>query len=209
MGIYNRYILPPLLNCCCGISAIEELRKQWLPIAHGDVIEIGIGSGLSLPFYNYTKINTLSGLDSSPELLKMASTIAEKQDIDIDLVQGDATSLPYPDNSADSVVIMYTMCSITDVSKVLKEIIRILKPSGQFIFFEHGKSPEPSIFKWQKRLSPLWSIIFGGCRVDKDIAKLVTQSGFSIQAIDNGYLENTPKIAGYYVAGSADIADYG
>ena len=162
MSFYNKYILPKVLNCACASKPINYQRDKIVPLAEGVVLDIGIGSGLNIPFYNKTKIKQLYGLDPSKELLDIAKSVAKKENLEIEFLECGAESIPLPDKSIDTVLITYTMCTIPDVALSNSEIIRVLKDDGKLLFCEHGLAPDKNIAKWQKRINPLWSKIAGG-----------------------------------------------
>jgi ubiquinone/menaquinone biosynthesis C-methylase UbiE len=203
LGFYNRYILPKFLNCACGSKPINFQREKIVPLAEGIVLDIGIGSGLNIPFYNKFKIDFVYGLDPSDELLKIAKTIAKKNEFEIEFLQCGAEDIPLPDNSIDTVLITYTMCTIPDVELSNKEIMRVLKPEGQLLFCEHGLAPDKNVVKWQRRINPIWNKIAGGCNLNRDIPTLITSSGFKILNMEEMYLPSTPKFAGYNYWGIA------
>ena len=203
MGFYNKYILPKFLNCACGTKPINFQRDKIVPLAKGIVLDVGIGSGLNIPFYNKSKIDHLYGLDPSDELLKIAKSIAEKHELEIEFLECGAEAIPLPDNSIDTVLITYTMCTIPDVELSNLEIMRVLKPEGQLLFCEHGLAPDKNIVKWQRRINPIWNKIAGGCNLNRDIPKLITSSGFKILNMEEMYLPSTPKFAGYNYWGVA------
>lgn len=203
MGFYNKYILPKFLNCACGTKPINFQRDKIVPLAKGIVLDVGIGSGLNIPFYNKSKIDHLYGLDPSDELLKIAKSIAEKHKLEIEFLECGAEAIPLPDNSIDTVLITYTMCTIPDVELSNLEIMRVLKPEGQLLFCEHGLAPDKNIVKWQRRINPIWNKIAGGCNLNRDIPKLITSSGFKILDMEEMYLPSTPKFAGYNYWGVA------
>jgi SAM-dependent methyltransferase len=203
LGFYNKYILPKFLNCACGTKPINFQRDKIVPLAKGIVLDVGIGSGLNIPFYNKSKIDHLYGLDPSDELLKIAKSIAEKHELEIEFLECGAEAIPLPDNSIDTVLITYTMCTIPDVELSNLEIMRVLKPEGQLLFCEHGLAPDKNIVKWQRRINPIWNKIAGGCNLNRDIPKLITSSGFKILDIEEMYLPSTPKFAGYNYWGVA------
>ena len=203
MGFYNKYILPKFLNCACGTKPINLQRDKIVPLAKGIVLDVGIGSGLNIPFYNKSKIDHLYGLDPSDELLKIAKSIAEKHELEIEFLQCGAEAIPLPDNSIDTVLITYTMCTIPDVELSNLEIMRVLKPEGQLLFCEHGLAPDKNIVKWQRRINPIWNKIAGGCNLNRDIPKLITSSGFKILDMEEMYLPSTPKFVGYNYWGVA------
>ena len=197
MSLYNKYILPKFLNCACGSKPINYQRQKVVPLAKGKVLDIGIGSGLNIPFYNSDKIDQVIGIDPSHELIELAKELANDSKASIELVIGSAESIPYPDNFFDTVLVTYTMCTIPNVSIANKEIWRVLKDDGRLIFCEHGLAPDKKISKWQNRIDPFWGKIAGGCHLNRDIQKLITDAGFSFESLDKMYLPSTPKFAGY------------
>ena len=203
MSFYDKYILPKVLNCTCASKPIRYQRDKIVPLAEGVVLDVGIGSGLNIPFYNKSKINYLYGLDPSKELLDIAKSIAKENQLEVDFLQCSAESIPLPDRSIDTVLITYTMCTIPDVALSNLEIMRVLKDDGKLLFCEHGLAPDKNIAKWQKRINPLWGKIAGGCNLNRDIPKLITSSGFKISNMEEMYLPSTPKFAGYNYWGVA------
>ena len=197
MNLYNKYILPKFLNCACGSKPINYQRQKVVPLANGKVLDIGIGSGLNIPFYNSDKIDIVIGIDPSHELIELAKELANDSKASIELVIGSAESIPYPDNFFDTVLVTYTMCTIPNVAIANKEMWRVLKDDGRLIFCEHGLAPDKKISKWQNRIDPFWGKIAGGCHLNRDIQKLITDAGFSFESLDKMYLPSTPKFAGY------------
>ena len=203
MGFYDKYILPKFLNCACGTKPINYQRNKIVPLSKGIVLDIGIGSGLNIPFYNKSNIDHLYGLDPSVELLKIAKPLAKKNELEIEFLQCGAEAIPLPDQSIDTVLITYTMCTIPDIKLSNSEIMRVLKSEGQLLFCEHGLAPDKNIANWQRRINPIWSKIAGGCNLNRDIPKLITSSGFKISNMEEMYLPSTPKFAGYNYWGVA------
>ena len=197
MGLYSKYILPKFLNCACGSNPINYQRQKIVPLAKGKVLDIGIGSGLNIPFYNSNKIDRVIGIDPSHELISLAKGLANDSTASIELVIGSAESIPYPDNFFDTVLVTYTMCTIPNVAIANKEMWRVLKDDGRLIFCEHGLAPDKKISKWQNRIDPVWGKIAGGCHLNRDIQKLITDAGFSFESLDKMYIPSTPKFAGY------------
>ena len=204
MGLYNKYILPKFINCACGSKPINYQRDKLVPYAKGVVLDIGIGSGLNIPFYNKSNINHLYGLDPSPELLEIAKKVAKTNKLEIEFLECGAESIPLPNNSIDTIVITYTMCTIPDISLSSAEMLRVLKPNGRLLFCEHGLAPDKRIAKWQKIINPVWNKIAGGCNLNRDIPKLIESSGLKILEIEEMYLPSTPKFAGYNYWGVAE-----
>lgn len=203
MSLYDKYILPKVLNCTCGSKPISYQRKKVVPLAKGIVLDIGIGSGLNIPFYDLSRIDKIYGLDPSSELIKIAKKMAVKKNISIEFLLCGAEDIPLPNNSIDTVLITYSMCTIPEVLKANYEMFRVLKPDGRLIFCEHGLAPDKSVAKWQKRINPVWGKIAGGCNLDRDIPNLISSSGFKILSIEEMYLPSTPKFAGYNYWGIA------
>ena len=203
LSFYDKYILPKFLNCACGSKPINYQREKIVPLAEGTVLDVGIGSGLNIPYYNKSKIKCLYGLDPSIELLNLAKSLAKKNELEIEFLECGAEAIPLPNDSVDTVVITYTLCTIPDTQLSNQEIMRVLKPNGKLLFCEHGLAPDINIAKWQKRINPIWNKIAGGCNLNRDIPKLIRSSGFKISNMEEMYLPSTPKFAGYNYWGVA------
>lgn len=203
MSLYDKYVLPKFLNCACGSKPVEYQRKKVVPNAEGIVLEVGIGSGLNLPFYDNSKVTQIWGLDPSEELSSMAKETAKNLDIDVKFISSGAEDIPLPDNYFDTALVTYTMCTIPEVIRANIEIKRVLKDTGKLIFCEHGKAPDLNIAKWQSRIDPIWGKLAGGCHLNRDIPSLLEDSGYKIIELDQMYLPSTPKVAGYNYWGFA------
>ena len=203
MSLYDKYVLPKFLNCACGSKPILRQRQKVVPLAEGKVLEIGIGSGLNIPFYEKSKIDEIWGLDPSEELSAMARIVADQESIEVNFISSGAEEIPLPDDHFDSVLVTYTMCTIPEVLRANQEIRRVLRAGGKMIFCEHGEAPDENIRKWQKRINPFWGKIAGGCNINRKIPSLIQDSGFDIVEMEEMYLPNTPKIAGYNYWGYA------
>ena len=203
MSLYDKYVLPKFLNCACGSNPVVRQRQKVVPLVEGKVLEIGIGSGLNLPFYDKSKIDELWGLDPSKELSDMARKVADSENIEVNFISSGAEEIPLPDKYFDSVLITYTMCTIPEVARANREIKRVLKTGGKLIFCEHGEAPDENIRKWQKRINPFWGKLAGGCNIDRKIPTLIQNSGFEIVELEEMYLPKTPKIVGYNYWGYA------
>ena len=202
-NFYDRNILPRLCNCCCSIGPIEKQRKKIVPSAKGVVLEVGIGTGLNLPFYNKNNVTKIIGLDPSEHLTDVAKVVAEEVDVNLELIHSGAEKINLGDNSVDTVLITYTLCTIPDIKSSISEIKRVLKNNGNFIFCEHGKSPDRCIANIQSFINPIWGIIFGGCNINRDIPKIIHDADFKIDSIEQMYLPGTPKFVGYNYWGVA------
>ena len=207
INLYDKYILPHLLNCSCNTKPFTVQRKKVIPLATGKVLEVGIGSGLNLPFYQKDSIKEIWGLDPSKELLLMAKKKAKAENMDVQFLNATAESIQLDDNFFDTVVVTYTMCTISNLNQALSEIKRVMKTDGRLIFCEHGASPEPGVFVWQNRLNKVWSKISGGCNINKDIPSIIESSGLVVSQLETMYLPKTPKMLGYNYWGYAVLTD--
>ena len=188
MGVYDRYILPHVINLAMHNRQLLPYRRRTIAAAEGRVLEIGIGSGLNLPFYS-AHAHEIVGLEPAPRLTAMARTRADRTSIRTTFVQGFAEAIPMEDRSVDTVVTTWTLCSIPDVNAALREMRRVLKPTGKLLFVEHGQAPDASVRKWQDRLTPAWRCIGGGCHLNRPIRALVESAGFSIEQLQTGYMQ--------------------
>lgn len=203
MGFYNRYVLPRLLNLACGVEVVGRQRQKVVPLAAGRVLEIGIGSGLNLPFYDPARVELLIGLDPAEEMLAFARRAAEKMPFTVEFLAQEGERIPLEAASVDTVVVTYTLCTIPNAATALDGMRRVLKPGGRLIFCEHGRAPDAAVRRWQRRLNPLWNRIGGGCNLDRDIPGLLTAAGFRIETMDSMYLPRTPRFAGFNYRGTA------
>tara|TARA_B100001250_G_scaffold200502_1_gene171922 strand:+ start:1056 stop:1679 length:624 start_codon:yes stop_codon:yes gene_type:complete len=202
---YEKYVLPKLLDACCSTKPINYQRNKVVPSATGTVLEIGIGSGLNIPYYNLSGINKIYGLDPSSELCDLALKNAKYYDVEIDFLINGAEEIKLKSKSIDTVLITYTLCSISELKESLKEIKRVMKSDAVVMFCEHGIAPDIKISKWQNRINPLWGKLFGGCNINRDIPNILSDSGFKIHNLEQMYLPSTPKIVGYNYWGTASI----
>lgn len=200
---YEKFFLPKVCDKCCSTKPINYQRNKVVPLAKGIVLEIGIGSGLNIPFYNKNNIEKIIGLDPSEELNFLANKVAKKNNIEIDFIISGAEDIALPDNSVDTILITYTLCTIPDLDNSMAEMKRVLKSDGKFIFCEHGIAPDQNIVKWQSRINPIWKAIMGGCNINRNIPKIISDGGFDITNISEMYLPSTPKIVGYNYWGVA------
>ena len=202
---YEKFILPKVLDICCSTKPITYQRNKIVPDAEGTILEIGIGSGLNIPYYQKSNIKKIYGLDPSPELCEIAKKTAHNNEIEIDFLIEGAEEIKLPSKSIDTVLITYTLCSIPNPDDALKEIKRVMRHDGKILFCEHGAAPDLSVYKWQNRINPIWGKLFGGCNINRDIPSIILNSGFKINKLEQMYLPSTPKIVGYNYWGNATI----
>ena len=201
MGAYERYVLPRVINLVCGAKSLHPLRRRVCSGLAGDVIEIGFGSGLNVPFYP-AAVMAVAAVEPSDVSWKLASDRVAAAAVPVSRSGLDGQSLPFDDGSFDVALSTWTLCTIPDVTAALKEVRRVLRPGGQLHFLEHGLAPDERVRRWQRRLDPLQQRIAGGCHFTRPIADLVTAAGFTITELDVFY-EPGPKVAGADSLGTA------
>ena len=201
MGIYEDWLLPRLLDLAMRNREVARYRATVIPNARGRVLEVGIGSGLNLPFYSGA-VERLYALDPSEALLRMARKRAPRTAFPVEFLNHSAHRIPLEDGSVDTVVMTWTLCTIPDPAEALGEMRRVLKPGGQLIFAEHGFAPDPRVQAWQHRLNPLWKRIAGGCNLDRRIDRMIRDGGFVIRDLEQSYAKG-PKPFSYVYSGYA------
>ncbi len=201
MGAYERYVLPRVINLVCGAKSLHPLRRRVCSGLAGDVIEIGFGSGLNVPFYP-AAVTAVAAVEPSDLSWKLARDRVAAAAAPVSRSGLDGQSLPFDDGSFDVALSTWTLCTIPDVTAALKEVRRVLRPGGQLHFLEHGLAPDERVRRWQRRLDPLQQRIAGGCHFTRPIADLVTAAGFTITELDVFY-EPGPKVAGADSLGTA------
>ena len=203
MGFYDRHVLPRLLNLSCGAEAVQRQRRKVVPLAEGRVLEIGIGSGLNLPFYDAARVERVIGLDPAEAMLAYARRAGDRVPFPVEHLALEGEHIPLERDSVDTVLMTYTLCTIADALTALDGMRRVLKPGGRLVFCEHGRAPDEAVRRWQHRLNPLWNRIAGGCNLDRDIPGLIGQAGFRVRDLHSMYLPRTPRIAGFNYWGAA------
>ena len=201
MGFYNDRIVPHLVHLSMRNRRLLPRRERVISAAEGRVLEIGIGSGLNLPFYS-SRAWEVVGLDPAPRLLAMARRAAEQCAVPVTFVEGSAEAIPLDDNSIDTAVTTWTLCTIPDAVRALIDVRRVLKPGGRLLFIEHGLAPEDNVRRWQNRLTPVWKRFSGGCHLNRPIRSLIEEAGYRIATIDTAYMEG-PKPMVYLYEGCA------
>lgn len=201
MSFYQKWILPRLVDVTMRNKAATRYRSLIVPKARGMVLEIGVGSGLNLPFYG-TGVEHLYGLDPSEELLAMAGRRARAIAFPIDFIAHASEEIPLDDSSVDTVVMTWTLCSVADPMKALKEVRRVIKSGGTLLFVEHGLAPEIRVQAWQQRLNPLWSKLTGGCNLNRKMDQLIRTAGFDLAGLKTEYAEG-PRPFSYTYSGQA------
>jgi ubiquinone/menaquinone biosynthesis C-methylase UbiE len=208
MGLYSQYVLPRIIDLAMRNKETARLREAWIPHARGEVLEVGIGSGLNLPFYS-PEVQHVYGVDPSLELQRIARRRLPAGHIQIEfLPQSAEERLPLAEASIDTIVITWTLCSIPNAARALRQIKRVLKASGRLIFLEHGRAPDHGVAAWQDRLTPLWKRIAGGCHLNRKVDELITATGFQITELNTFYLPG-PRPMTYTYQGFAQLTQAG
>jgi SAM-dependent methyltransferase len=206
MGLYARYIGPKFVSCLCSMEDVTAERERIIPLARGVVLEIGMGSGLNLPFYNPDQVAKVIGVDPNQAFLKLGEARQQASPVPLEIIRAPAEALPLEAASVDTVVITYTLCSVDDPEQALREVRRVLKPDGKVLLLEHGLSPEPGVARWQHRLNPIWRSLAVGCNLTRPVSELLKRAGFDIQDIEEYYLGGAPRIVGFHCSGIAQAA---
>ena len=201
MNIYSNFLFPRMLDWAMSDPVISQYRQQLLAEVEGEVLEIGFGTGLNLPYYPET-VDKITTVDPNPGMKKLAQKRIKQSLITVDIRVLSGENLPMEDNRFDCVVSTWTLCSIPKVNLAIAEIYRVLKPGGKFLFIEHGLSNESNIQVWQNRLTPIQKVIADGCHLNRNIEHLVKQKFTNIK-IDKFYAPNSPKVHGYMYRGIA------
>ncbi len=207
-GLWERYVVPPLISCACAAKPIMKQREKIVPLAEGVVLEIGCGSGTNFDLYDDDKVSHLHAIEPAEGMVKRArSAWADgHRDTPCDIHCCGAEAVPLDDNSVDTAVVTFVLCTIPDWESSLSELRRVLKPGGKVLFSEHGLAPDEGVAKWQRRIEPVWKRLAGGCHLTRDTKAMLESSGFSVEQHDSMYLPNTPKIAGFAAWGYARVA---
>jgi len=198
MGFYTSWLFPRVLDLVMQQRQLIPFRRRIGQAASGRVLDVGIGSGLNLPFYS-EQTDRVIGIDPSPDLLHFAKERAGKTSTQVELLQGSGEEFPIEDKSIDTVVVTFTLCT---VNQVLAEMRQVLKPGGRPLFAEHGRAPEAGVARWQDRVTPVWKRVAGGCHLNRKPDDLIRSAGFQIETLETGYIK-APRAMGFVYAGSA------
>ena len=204
MSWYEERLLPHFINLACATKPTRKQREKIIPLARGDVLEIGIGSGLNLPYYEQDKVRKIWGLEPSEGMRKLAKRKLVGSALDLEFIDLPGEEIPLEDNSVDTVVVTYTLCTIADAGKALEGMRRVLKKDGCLLFTEHGRAPDEDVRRWQRRLNPAWSFVAGGCNMNRDIPKLITDAGFRLDHDERMYIPG-PRVLSYNFWGRASL----
>jgi ubiquinone/menaquinone biosynthesis C-methylase UbiE len=188
MRLYDRHILPRIINFACSSSPNMKQREKVVPLAEGEVLEIGMGSGLNLPYYDTGKVRKVWGLEPSEGMRQLARKKLEGSKLEVEMIDLLGEEIPLESNSIDTVVLMYTLCTIPDAPTALRGMQRVLRPGGKLLFCEHGLAPDTGVRRWQNRINPTWRRLSGGCNLNRDIPRLLEASGFRVVVDERMYI---------------------
>jgi ubiquinone/menaquinone biosynthesis C-methylase UbiE len=195
---YERHILPTALDIACGMPMIGRMRQHVVPRAQGRVLEVGIGTGLNMRYYDKARVTHITGLDPALQMHPLAQERIEHAGLQVDLIGLSAEQIPLPDASFDTVLITYTLCTIPDPHAALLEMRRVLAPTGKLLYCEHGRAPDASVQRWQERLQPLWGKVAGGCHLGRDVPALLQTAGFALPNLQTRYLTGPRPFTFHY-----------
>ena len=204
MSFYEDRILPHLVDCACSTKPTRKQREKIVPLAEGDVLEIGFGSGRNLPFYDASRVRKIWGLEPSEGMRRKAEPLLEASALDVEFIDLPGEKIPLEANSVDTVLVTYTLCSIEDTLAALEGMRRVLKPGGTLLYCEHGIAPDAGVNRWQHRLNSTWRRFAGGCNLNRDIPQLITEGGFQITNDERMYIPGI-RILAYNYWGSAKV----
>lgn len=202
MNPYERYVLPKLIDVACSAGNVMKARSKIVPQALGEVLEVGIGSGLNLPFYDAKRVTSIVGIDPAAQMQTLARKRASDISIPVEVIAVDVQGIHADTDRFDTIVMTFTLCSIDDPISALQEMARVLKSDGRLLFCEHGLAPDLSVERWQHRLTPFWKPMAGGCHLDRDIPALIRAGGFVIDELSEAYLSG-PRPMSYVYSGVA------
>jgi SAM-dependent methyltransferase len=202
VGLYGEHVLPRIVNVACAGKKVEPLRRRVCDGLAGEVVEIGFGSGLNVPFYPVS-VTRIAAVEPADLGWKLAGKRLQASSVPVERAGLDGQSLPFEDDSFDAALSTWTMCTIPDVAAALSEVRRVLKPGATLHFVEHGLAPDENVRRWQHRLEPMQKRVFGGCHLTRPVVDLLTSAGFTITDLDVFYEEGAPKPFGADSLGTA------
>lgn len=202
MSWYDDKILPHMINCACSVKPAMQQRQKVVPLASGEVLEIGVGSGLNFPYYDRGKVTKIWGLEPSEGMRKLARRRLDEMDLPVEFIELPGEEIPLETASVDTVLVTYTLCTIAQVDDALAGMRRVLRPGGRLLFTEHGAAPDENVRNWQDRLNPAWKKIAGGCNMNRDIVQSIESAGFRIESDERMYIPGL-RILSYNYWGSA------
>jgi ubiquinone/menaquinone biosynthesis C-methylase UbiE len=202
MSVYEDHVLPHLIDLACSTKPTRKQREKIVHLAEGDVLEIGFGSGLNLPYYDAAKVRRIFGLEPAAGMRRKARPNVDASGLDVEFIDLPGEEIPLESKSVDTVLVTFTLCSIDDALAAMAGMRRVLKPGGKLLYCEHGAAPDESVRRWQDRLNPGWKRFSGGCNMNRDIPALIEGGGFRITADERMYIPGL-RILSYNYWGTA------
>ena len=202
MGFYGDHVLPRIVNAACGMKSSDPLRERVCDGLEGEVVEIGFGSGLNVPFYP-AAVSRVAAVEPADVGWKLAAKRLRASSTPVERSGLDGQSLPFESDSFDTALSTWTMCTIPDIDGALRELRRVRKPGGKLHFVEHGLAPDESVRAWQHRLNPIQNRVFGGCNLNRPTVDLLRGAGFEIARVDEYYEKGSPRFVGATTLGVA------
>ncbi|MEM9304492.1 MAG: class I SAM-dependent methyltransferase [Pseudomonadota bacterium] len=204
MSLYERHVLPHLLHLACGTRPIMKQREKVVPAATGRVLEVGMGSGINLSMYNPDQVEFVWGLEPSEGMRRRAQPNLARSPVEVRWLDLPGEEIPLEDDSVDTIMLTYTLCTIPDWRAALAQMRRVLRPGGRMLFCEHGEAPDRSVKRWQERINPIWKAIAGGCHLHRPIPRYIDEGGFRIENLDTMYVPG-PRVASFNYWGQAKV----
>jgi len=203
MSFYKNRVYPHIVTILGNPKPVQRIRQQLLPLARGTVLEVGVGPGVNFSYYDPGKVSKVYALEPNAGMVARANNQQHRTELNVEFLELPGERIPLPDASVDTVVSTFTLCTIPGIADAIRGIARVLRPGGQFLFFEHGLSPDVRVRRWQERTEPLFQWAFAGCHVTRDIPALIKDGGLAIERMQTGYLAVFPKSGSYYFWGVA------
>jgi ubiquinone/menaquinone biosynthesis C-methylase UbiE len=200
---WDARVLPWLVEKACRSTTILAERRRWVPQATGETLELGVGSGLNLAFYDPARVTGVVGIDPSPQLLERARQRAGAVAVDVELVEAACEALPFDAARFDSAVVTYVLCSVADPARALAEVRRVLRPGAPLYFVEHGRADDARTRAWQRRVTPVWRVVGGNCHLDRQVAAMLRDAGFALETIELGYAPEGRRLTSFTYQGIA------
>lgn len=201
--LYEKYVLPRVLDSVCGSDRVGVYRAKVVPRAQGEVLEIGMGSGTNLPFYDPVKVSHVWGLEPAAAMRQRAQSRVKAAPFPVSWLDLPGESIPLPAASVDTVLLTFTLCTIPDWEQALVEMHRVLRPGGKLLFCEHGLAHDSGVRRWQQRLNPIWKPCAGGCHLNRSTTECLDAGGFDIVELQQEYMRGAPRFAGFISWGEA------
>jgi SAM-dependent methyltransferase len=203
LPFYKNRIYPHIVTLFGNPEPVQKIRHLLIPVAQRTVLEVGVGPGVNFPYYDASRVSKIYALEPNPGMKECADNQRRQTKLDVEFLDLPGERIPLADESVDTVVSTFTLCTIPGVTEAIKGIRRVLRPGGQFLFFELGLSPDKNVRRWQESTEPLFRWALAGGHVTRNIPALIEAGGFRVERMETGYLAPFPKAWSYYFWGVA------